>query len=453
MHRPVIKTLPDLLQRFADSRANSLALIMDKDTNLTAAELDTAAWRGVEQLRSMGAGAGSVVALHGEPGPLWLAALCACWRLGAVAAPLNHRQPTAERERDAGILGCEFHWSPDAGDLLAMVGNTHSRRIDWPLQQPMLRLCTSGSTGTPRCVELTLEQLWFNALGSNLRLGQQKDDCWLVCLPVNHVGALAAIFRSLHNRNAVELQPVFDAHAVGQRLDSGRINFVSLVPSMLDSVLDSRGERAFAPQLRAILLGGAACSERLLHRCRTGGLPVALSWGMTETASQVATRRPGDLAPLREGIPPLPYISVNADEHGCLVVRGPAARGKLVSDDLGEITAAGQVRILGRRDNMINRGGENIHPGEIEAVLESHPQVTEAVVLADDDDRLGQIPVAFVCSDDADPDTLRRWCRAHLTGFKVPHRIKVLAELPRTGPGKIDRSGLLALLANEEKSP
>ena len=449
----MIKEIPDLLQRFAGTRADGLAVITDEDKPMTAAALDAAASRGMEQLRGMGAGPGSVVALHGEPGPAWLAALCACWRLGAVAAPLNHRQPAAERERDARILGCEIHWSPRARDLLAPVQITHARRIDWPLQQPMLRLCTSGSSGMPHCVELTLLQLWFNTLGSNLRLGQRADDCWLICLPVNHVGALAAIFRSLHNRIAVELQACFDADAVGRCLDSGRVSLVSLVPAMLDAVLDSRGEGAFAPQLRAILLGGAACSERLLQRCRTGGLPVALSWGMTETASQVATRRPGDLTPLHAGIPPLSYVRVNADTDGRLVIQGPAARGRLLTDDFGEITASGRVRILGRRDDVINRGGEKIHPGEIEGVLESHPLVSEAVVLADDDHRLGQVPVAFVRSLEADPDTLRHWCRTHLAGFKVPHQIRVLAEFPRTGPGKVDRTGLRTLLAVEKKSP
>ena len=174
---------------------------------------------------------------------------------------------------------------------------------------------------------------------------------------------------------------------------------------------------------------------------------------MTETASQVATRRPGDLAPLQEGIPPLPYVRVDSDEQGRLVVQGPAAKGSLVSDDLGEITEAGRVRVLGRRDDVINRGGENIHPREIEALLETHPAVREAVVLPHADEKLGQVPVAFVRSDDADPETLRLWCRSQLAGFKVPDRILVLPKLPRTGPGKADRSGLLALLANEEKSP
>lgn len=442
----MISALPDLLQRFATTRGDKLAVVAGGDDAMTAAELDAAAWRGTEELRAMGVAAGTVVALHGEPGPEWLAALCACWRLGAVAAPVNHRLPAAERDRNAAVLGCNTHWTPLADTLLAGTGPGPMEPVEWPLQQPMLRVCTSGSTGAPRSVELTLEQLWFNTLGSNLRLGHRRDDRWLVCLPVHHIGALAAIFRGLHNRITVELMPAFDAGAVGGRLDSGQVSLVSLVPAMLDSILDSRGEAAFAPRLRAILLGGAACSERLLERCRAAGLPVALSWGMTETASQVATRNPGDLGPLQAGIPPLPWVRVSTNDDGILVIRGPAARGELVTDDLGEITATGRVRVLGRRDDVINRGGEKIHPGEIEAVLESHPSVIEAVVIAADETRLGQVPVAFVRSADADTESLRQWCRKHLAGYKVPDRIEVLADFPRTGPGKVDRTELRALL-------
>jgi O-succinylbenzoic acid--CoA ligase len=222
---------------------------------------------------------------------------------------------------------------------------------------------------------------------------------------------------------------------------------------MLDAVLDNRGETAFPPRLRAILLGGAACSERLLQRCRPARLPVALSWGMTETASQVATRSPGDLAALDAGIPPLPWVRVHADTSGRLVVCGPAAHGELVSNDLGEITAAGRVRVHGRIDDVIVRGGENIHPAEIERVLESHPLVKEAVVLAHHDERLGQVPVAFVQTGSADAGLLLSWCREHLAGHKLPQRIEVLDDLPRIGPGKVDRQRLREQLDNAATRP
>lgn len=440
----MIDALPDLVRRFAATRSDALAAVSLQGDQFDAQQLDAAVTQGVAQLHSMGAKPGTVVGLRGKPGLAWLAALFACWRLGAIAAPLNERQPDAERERAKKILGCDFQWTPQDAGQPTSLGESVAPR--WPLDRPMLRVCTSGSTGTPRCVELTLRQLWFNTLGSNRRLGHRRDDRWLVCLPVNHVGALVAIFRCLHNRIALELHPRFDSAVVGSRLDSGDVSLVSLVPTMLESILDARGEAGFAPQLRAVLLGGAACSEHLLERCRKAELPIAVSWGMTETASQVATRRPGDLGPLDEGIPPLPWVHVGVAEDGRLVVSGPVAQGSFVTDDLGEITASGRVRIFGRRDDVIVRGGENIHPREIEVVLEAHAQVREAVVLGKDDPRLGQVPVAFVSGANLDAEVLQDWCRTQLAGFKAPAVIHTLHELPRTDLGKIDGEALRTLL-------
>lgn len=442
----MIEALPDLVQRFASTRPGQLAAVTTRGEQLDAGQLDAAVARGVEQLGDMGAEPGTVVALRGEPGLAWLAALFACWRLGAIAAPLNERQPREERERAAVTLGCDVEWKPREEDLLSGSQSSAVPNTQWPLDQPLLRVCTSGSTGDPRCIELTLRQLWFNALGSNRRLGHRHDDRWLVCLPVNHVGALAAIFRCLHNRIALELHPRFDSDRVGRRLDSGEVSLVSLVPAMLESILDDRGEGPFAPRLRAILIGGAACREDLLRRCRQANLPLAISWGMTETASQVATRRPGDLASLDAGIPPLPWVSVAVEADGRLVVTGPAARGTLVTDDLGEVLAGGRVRVFGRRDDVIIRGGENIHPREIEAILEAHADVSEAIVLGKDDARLGQVPVAFVLGKSPDPEALQQWCRAQLAGFKVPQSIQLLDEFPRAGLGKVDRGALRDLL-------
>ena len=442
----MIDALPDLVQRFAATRPGQLAAATVRGDRLDTGQLDAAVTCGVQQLRDTGAKPGTVIGLRGDPGLAWLVGLFACWRLGAVAAPLNERQPAGERERAAQTLGCDLQWTPQADELLSPTSTPESTQALWPLDRPLLRVCTSGSTADPRCVQLTLRQLWFNALGSSRRLGHRRDDRWLVCLPVNHVGALAAIFRCLHNRIALELHPGFESATVGRRLDSGDVSLASLVPAMLESILDDRGEGAFASRLRAILIGGAACREDLLQRCRKAGLPLAISWGMTETASQVATRIPGDLAPLEEGIPPLPWVSVAASGDGRLVVTGAAANGALVTDDLGEITSAGRVRVIGRWDDVIIRGGENIHPGEIEAVLEAHAEVDEAVVLGKDDDRLGQVPVAFVAGGCPEAEVLQEWCRAQLAGFKVPQSIHVLNELPRAGLGKIDRKRLRGLL-------
>ena len=435
--------VPDPLAVFAAERPGHLALVTPGGTAIAAKSLDEACDEAASCLRQLGVSKGTVVGLDGAPTSEWLAALVACWRIGAVAAPLNHRSPCAERERAAGLLGCEAFWSA-SNDLESCATADRNTRSATPstLDEALLRICTSGSTGTPRCVELTSGQMLFGATASALRLGHAADDRWLVCLPVNHVGALAAIYRCLNNGITLELHTGFDAATVGERLDSGDVSIVSLVPAMLESILDQRGAAAFPATLRAILLGGAACSDDLLERCRAASLPLALTWGMTEAGSQLATRQPGDLSDLENGLPPLPFVEVGKDGAGRLVVEGPMVRGTLVTGDFGDITAEGWVRVLGRADGVIIRGGENVLPEEVEAVLMGHPGLREAAVVGAPESRLGQVPVAFVAGDETDGAVLAAWCREKLDGFKVPGRFIPVERLPRTTTGKVDREAL-----------
>jgi O-succinylbenzoic acid--CoA ligase len=438
--------ITDPLAAFASAYPEQPALLTPSGEGLNARQLDRAADRAVGALRTLGAGPGTVVGLEGEPGAAWLAALAGCWRLGSIAAPLNHRMTPADRDTAAATLGCQLRWTPGQelpGDPGRDAGQT-TPPASWSPGRPLLRVCTSGSTGQPRSVELLAGQMHAGAEASRSRLGDDPRDRWLVCLPVNHVGALAAIYRCLHNRILLELHPGFEIAAVADRLDSGEISLVSLVPAMLQDILDYRGDGPFPETLRVILLGGAPCTESLLERCRKASLPVSLTWGMTETGSQVATREPGDLSPLEDGLPPLPQVTVRVDPQGRLVVEGAIAGGRLLTADLGEITSAGRVRILGRADGVIIRGGEKILPSEIEEILCRHPRISAAAVVPRPDTRLGQVPVAFFQGQALEARALRDWCRQFLAGFKIPADFIHLATLPRTMAGKIDRMALQA---------
>lgn len=436
--------MPDLAAEFALHQPGSVALDCPGDQSWTAGRLETAVQAAAEALARLGTTAGTVVGLEGEPDAGWLTGLLACWRLGAIAAPLNYRSTPRERDRAARVMGCSLRWRP-GGETVTSTSPVTGKPI--PQSRALLRVCTSGSTGEPRCIELTTRQLLSGAAASANRLGHRDEDRWLVCLPVNHVGALAAIFRCLNNRITLELHPDFDPERVSHRLDSGQVTLVSLVPAMLQSILDLRQDQPMPGALRAILLGGAATGPKLLQRCRQAGLPVALTWGMTEAGSQLATRKPGDLSDPAEGLPLLPFLRVRRDEQGRLVVSGPQVGGtneddELVTGDLGVITATGQVRILGRADDVIIRGGENIHPQEVEDLLQTCPGVQAVVVLGAPDDRLGQVPVAFIEGRALDAGRLRDWCRQHTDGFKVPARFVFLEQMPRTSAGKPDRQAL-----------
>ncbi len=320
------------------------------------------------------------------------------------------------------------------------------------MHEPRLLVLTSGTTGRPRVVRLTTAQLVFNAFGSAVRLGLDVNDRWLLCLPLDHVGGLAVLWRSAFYATSVRLLARFCPARVNQLIDSERITLISLVPTMLKRLLDERGDKPFPVSLRAILLGGAPAHPALIARSEALGAPLALSFGMTETASQIATTYPGDYSRRGDVGPPLCFARVEADEGGRLMVYGPLTKtGSLRTNDLGEVDLEGRVRVRGRSDDLIIRGGQNIDPIEIEHVLTQHPDIDQAAVVGVPDDELGERVVAFVVlrpgAKMPDPACLRHMCAAKLPRHSAPSCFVTRERLDTTGLGKLTR----AILRKEAK--
>jgi O-succinylbenzoic acid--CoA ligase len=209
---------------------------------------------------------------------------------------------------------------------------------------------------------------------------------------------------------------------------------------MLTRVLDGRPERPFPSALRTVLLGGAPTPPELFERCAELGLPVVQTWGMTEAASQVATASPGSDRPQR--MAPLAFARVSQDDDR-LRVAGPLIGAARTTGDLGRVEPDGGIRVSGRVDAVINRGGEKVHPAEVEAVLCEHPSIAEAAVVGLPDAACGERVVAAVvgagvatCADAA----LFAWCTKRLEAYKIPTQIARLDALPRTDLGKIRRA-------------
>ena len=304
-----------------------------------------------------------------------------------------------------------------------------------------LRLLTSGSSGTPKVVDLTTAQLQASVTASDERLGCTSSDRWLCCLPLHHIAGISVLLRTAHANATAILQPSFEPAAVNDAIDSHGVTMISLVPSMLKRVLDDREDRPFPSSLRVILLGGAPTSTKLLTRCRVISAPVALTWGMTETASQVATRTPGDLRPAPDVGHPLPGHKVSVEE-GLLVVTGPIApQGRLVTSDRGHLDAEGRVIVLGRGPRFIISGGENVDPARVEAILEQHPSIQTAAVIGVDDDHWGQRTEAVVVGDTG--TDISQYLRDALEPHERPKRLHWVTTLPLTELGKLDRGALL----------
>jgi len=306
---------------------------------------------------------------------------------------------------------------------------------------------TSGSTGPPKGVRLSLLNLQAAASASADHLGHGRDDVWLLAMPLHHVGGISILVRQAYTGGSVTLLPRFDPDEVAEAM-KGRVTMVSVVPTMLSRLLD----RGPFSGLRAVLVGGGTIPSGLLERAVDSGLPVLPTYGMTETFGQVATLRPD--APLAYEAHPLPGVEVRVESDGRIALRSPQiSPGYLgepdrpdswfVTNDIGELGDDGAVRVMGRADTMVVTGGENVSPERVEAVVRQHLDVNDAVVVGVSDPEWGQM---LVCLHEGGPEDLGDWVAQQLPGFMVPKRWVRVDALPRTSLGKPDREAAARLV-------
>jgi o-succinylbenzoate---CoA ligase len=406
---------------------------------LTYADLDARATRGARRLAARGVGPGDRVALALAPGLAFVEAFHACLRLGAAAVPVDVRLGPAERaaQTSTAALVVEEPLRGPQADVDLGPGQ--------PPQAVAAVVHTSGTTGASRPVELTYGNWEASARGSAARLGLLEAERWLCALPVSHVGGLSIVVRSAIHATTAIVHDRFDTDAVAAALATEGVTLVSLVPTMLRRLL-AAGARPGAG-LRCALLGGAALPAGLGEAAMRAGFPLAQTYGLTEACSQVTTSEIGEPATAGR---PLDGTTVEIAADGEILVAGPsvapgavAADGFLQTGDLGRLDDRGRLTVTGRKAEVVISGGENVAPVEVEAVLESHPDVAEAAVHGRPDPEWGEAVVATVVPRPGrrvSAGQLRAHCRERLAGFKVPRVIEVATSLPRTASGKLRRN-------------
>jgi O-succinylbenzoic acid--CoA ligase len=458
------------LSRAAAARGAHPALV-SAEGSTTYGELYADARAGAAALAAQGAGPGTWVGIALPPGLAFARALHACLLLGAPAVPADVRLSTDERERIFGRCALRVEEplpggaDRDAGPSWRARGGAAGGH---DLDAVAIVMHTSGSGGTPTAVELTYGNLLWSALGSAVALGVEREDRWLCALPVAHVGGLSILLRSAIYATTAVVHERFETERVLDAIGEQRVTLVSLVATTLARLLDA-GLRGTAA-LRCVLLGGGPVTPALIARAEEAGVPVALTYGLTEAASQVTTtpaavlegaacELPGvppyagpERAPLNAG-PPLFCTRVEIASDGEILVGGPTvAQGSLAADgwlhtgDLGALDEQGRLAVAGRKSETIISGGENVAPAEVEGVLETHPLVLEAGVFGSPDERWGELVSAVVvprAGERPRAEELRAHCARELAPYKVPKRIVLASEpLPRTRSGKLLRREL-----------
>ncbi|HET9955888.1 MAG TPA: AMP-binding protein, partial [Polyangiaceae bacterium] len=247
-------------------------------------------------------------------------------------ALLHPRLPTQEREQQARELGARVILEPDEHPLAAGI-----RRAPPPPEKErpgrvLAIVATSGSSGSPKWIALTRAAFQSSALASAANLPLSDSDRWLLCLPLSHIGGLSIVTRCLLAGCAVV---TFDPTPGGllsrlpqltSWIERSRCSVVSWVPAVLDAWLERR-DLSLPKSVRAVLLGGAACSERLLGRAVERGVPVLTTYGLTEACSQVTTTSYGTVPIVEQGQvssgQALPGVELWIDSEQHICVRGP----------------------------------------------------------------------------------------------------------------------------------
>ncbi len=487
------------LNQQVSARPKATALIDSIGTIWTYADLNLAAEAAAAMLTQAGVRAGDRVMMLSENCATAVAMLFACWKMGAVIIPFNARQTTAEVAR---ILD---HATPAAvvtTSAASMDAATHAERLgaqavsgpfgdihlatpfdsapDPALGDVAVLLYTTGTTGDPKGVMLTHDNVRFGGMASATLRQMKPDDLIYGVLPITHVFGLASVVTAACFAGAaVQLEARFSAAKLFAALQGG-VTLLSAVPQMHALLMQYTREQGLtalaSAQLRYVSSGAAPLDPTWKRKAEAFyGVALQNGYGMTETTAGVcATRNPIGSSDTSTG-PALPGVEVRIDDtvqggsegSGEVLTRGghvmkgyyrnpeETARvldkdGWLRTGDLGRIDEHGHLHILGRSKELIIHGGFNVYPPEVEAALNDHPRVIQSAVIGHmaggDEQVLAFVQIAE--GDTVSVEELKAFVKERLAGYKRPSQIILATELPAAPTGKILKHKLLTEFAD-----
>ncbi len=436
----------------------------------------------------------------------------ACGKLGVVLAPLSHRLKKPELDDLLSRLkpSAIFHENQfselistlsvpssvrsvinldnDQNIFNTVILNTNPREVNIPLalNDICLYVHTGGTTAVPKICIVSHRQMVWNSMDiiATGVVGHFKNV--LITFPFFHIGGWNTFTPLFHAGITSVLMREFNAGLVLELIHDGQIENFGAVEAMLQFLIahPKFGETNFS-KMKAITTAAAPCSKAVMQIFLDKGVAISQTYGMTEAGPSncAYVARSDSMEELLANSASIGTPMFHCDakvvdqvsggevtlgEVGVLCLRSPhnfdgylddpARTKKVISQDgwiyTGDLAVQdndGLIYIKGRADNMFISGGENISPEEIEQALMKHRAVAGAICAGINDPKWGQVPVALVLfhsSGCVSEDELKTVCRDCLADYKVPKQIKVVAELPLTGAGKLNRNAVAAFFQN-----
>jgi long-chain acyl-CoA synthetase len=494
-----------LVERLLNQPDPGYPLIMEEETRWTLSEFREKVFRLASALQAKGIQPGDRVALMFMNQKEYLVSLFAVLHAGAIVVPINITLPPEDILYVILNSGTRLVLTTDAfaahfegKPIPVLVANQTEARFP-SLEEAIeagnpnfssvphgtandlrVLMYTSGTTGKPKGVMLSENNLLSNLDGIGPSLQLHPTDRILLALPIFHAyGQIIALY-VLQTQAQLYLVPNFAPKKIMHTLVEGQVTVLPLVPTMFSVLLGGIQKAGIQlPHLRACVSGGAALPEKLLRQIEEAlDIVVLEGYGLTETAPVVAVNTPDRGSIPRSVGKPLVNVEVKLSDaqgnrihwqpgqvsaEGEITVKAPSvmlgyyqlpedtaqafdAEGYLKTGDLGHFDEEGNLYISGGRiKDLIIKAGENIAPVRIEEVLHHHPAVLNAAVIGIPDEKLGEeILLCVECKPEhsVTEAELKKFCREHLPPLMVPAAVRFYDELPKNPSGKILKSAL-----------
>jgi len=450
--------------------------VLHKNGEISYSELNSLVSKTSLSLYEKGIKENDIITLLFENSLEFIAAFISLWQIGALPVPFNSKLLEKDLNEQVKFLNPKFTIKSKKFQNVSITGKSilipfddlpgNDGKIiqpDFSEEKTALILFTSGSSGKPKAVMLSFENLIQSAVIGNKVLNQTSEDKWLASLPFYHIGGFLIIFRALMFGASIIIPDSLSNDDLSESINKHKPTLASLVSNQLKKFVDEN----FIPpkELRMVLLGGGFSDKELILKAIDKGWKIAKVYGSTETSSFISFMNYEDVKkkPEASGRAISPN-KITMTYKGEIVVQSPAVMkgyfnneensSKLKNNfyytgDVGRLDDEGYLFVETKRSDLIISGGENINPIEVENEILFHPKIDEVCVIGIEDNKWGQIVSAAVVLKENNilsENELKDFLKDKLTSFKIPKRIKFVNQIPKSVLGKVQREMVRALL-------